>query len=29
VFAHLTSANPKRFVEIGGGTHSVMMEKNR
>jgi pimeloyl-ACP methyl ester carboxylesterase len=29
VFAHLTSANPKRFVEIGGGTHTVMMEKNR
>ena len=29
VFAHLTHAPYKRRVEIGEGTHSVMMEKNR
>jgi pimeloyl-ACP methyl ester carboxylesterase len=28
-FAKLTNAPYKRFVEIGEGTHSVMMEKNR
>jgi pimeloyl-ACP methyl ester carboxylesterase len=28
-FAALTNAPYKRFVEIGEGTHSVMMEKNR
>lgn len=29
VFARLTSAPYKRYVEIGEGTHTVMMEKNR
>ena len=29
VFEKLTSARWKRFVEIGEGTHTVMMEKNR
>jgi pimeloyl-ACP methyl ester carboxylesterase len=29
VFARLTHAPYKRFVEIGQGTHSVMLEKNR
>jgi pimeloyl-ACP methyl ester carboxylesterase len=28
-FAKLTSAPYKRFVELGEGTHTVMMEKNR
>jgi hypothetical protein len=28
-FARLTQAPYKRYVEIGEGTHSVMMEKNR
>ena len=28
-FAKLTSAPYKRFVEIGEGTHSIIMEKNR
>ena len=28
-FAKLTSAPYKRYIEIGEGTHSVMMEKNR
>jgi pimeloyl-ACP methyl ester carboxylesterase len=28
-FARLTSAPYKRFVELGEGTHTVMMEKNR
>jgi pimeloyl-ACP methyl ester carboxylesterase len=28
-FAHLTNAPYKRFVEIGEGTHTVIMEKNR
>jgi pimeloyl-ACP methyl ester carboxylesterase len=28
-FARLTSAPYKRYVEIGEGTHSIMMEKNR
>jgi hypothetical protein len=28
-FAQLTRAPWKRFVEIGEGTHTVMMEKNR
>ena len=28
-FAKLTNAPYKRYVEIGEGTHSVMMEKNR
>lgn len=28
-FARLTSAPYKRYVEIGEGTHTVMMEKNR
>jgi pimeloyl-ACP methyl ester carboxylesterase len=28
-FAHLTHAPYKRFVELGQGTHTVMMEKNR
>jgi pimeloyl-ACP methyl ester carboxylesterase len=29
VFAELTSAPYRRWVEIGDGTHSVFMEKNR
>jgi pimeloyl-ACP methyl ester carboxylesterase len=29
VFARLTNAPYKRFVELGQGTHTVMMEKNR
>jgi pimeloyl-ACP methyl ester carboxylesterase len=29
VFAHLTHAPYKRFVELGQGTHTVMLEKNR
>lgn len=29
VFARLTNAPWKRYVEIGEGTHTVMMEKNR
>lgn len=29
VFARLTSAPYRRFVEIGEGTHTVMMERNR
>ena len=29
VFARLTHAPYKRFVEIGQGTHTVMLEKNR
>ena len=29
VFAHLTRAPYKRFVELGQGTHTVMLEKNR
>jgi pimeloyl-ACP methyl ester carboxylesterase len=29
VFARLTSAPYRRFVEIGEGTHTVIMEKNR
>ena len=28
-FAKLTNAPYKRYIEIGEGTHSVMMEKNR
>ena len=28
-FAELTNAPYKRFVEIGKGTHTVMLEKNR
>ena len=28
-FAKLTSAPYKRYIEIGEGTHSIMMEKNR
>ena len=28
-FTKLTSAPYKRFVEIGEGTHTVIMEKNR
>ena len=28
-FAKLTNAPYKRYVEIGEGTHSIMMEKNR
>ena len=28
-FAKLTSAPYKRYVEIGEGTHTVIMEKNR
>jgi pimeloyl-ACP methyl ester carboxylesterase len=28
-FAHLTHAPYKRFVEIGEGTHTIIMEKNR
>ena len=28
-FASLTSASYKRFVQLGEGTHSVMLEKNR
>jgi hypothetical protein len=28
-FAKLTGAPYKRYVEIGEGTHSVMLEKNR
>jgi pimeloyl-ACP methyl ester carboxylesterase len=28
-FAHLTATPYKRFVELGEGTHTVMMEKNR
>jgi hypothetical protein len=28
-FAKLTDAPYKRFVELGEGTHTVMMEKNR
>jgi len=28
-FAKLTNAPYKRFVEIGEGTHQIMMEKNR
>ena len=29
VFSRLTRAPQKRFVEIGGGTHLLMLEKNR
>jgi pimeloyl-ACP methyl ester carboxylesterase len=29
VFAHLTNAPYKRLVELGQGTHTVIMEKNR
>ena len=29
VFTHLTNAPSKRLVEIGQGTHTVMLEKNR
>jgi alpha-beta hydrolase superfamily lysophospholipase len=29
LLAKLTSAPYKRYIEIGEGTHSVMMEKNR
>jgi alpha-beta hydrolase superfamily lysophospholipase len=29
VFAKLTNAPYKRMVEIGEGTHTVIMEKNR
>ena len=29
VFSRLTSAPYRRLVEIGEGTHTVMMEKNR
>jgi pimeloyl-ACP methyl ester carboxylesterase len=29
VFARLTHAPYKRYVQIGEGTHTVMMEKNR
>jgi pimeloyl-ACP methyl ester carboxylesterase len=28
-FAHLTNAPYKRYVEIGEGTHTIIMEKNR
>jgi len=28
-FAKLTNAPYKRYIEIGEGTHSIMMEKNR
>jgi len=28
-FAKLTSAPYKRFVEVGEGTHTIIMEKNR
>ena len=28
-FANLTNASYKRFVEIGEGTRTIMMEKNR
>ena len=28
-FTKLTAAPYKRFVEIGEGTHTVMLEKNR
>ena len=28
-FAKLTSAPYKRFVQLGEGTHTVMLEKNR
>jgi alpha-beta hydrolase superfamily lysophospholipase len=28
-FARLTGAPYKRFVEIGEGTHTILMEKNR
>lgn len=28
-FAKLTNAPYKRYVEIGEGTHTVIMEKNR
>jgi len=28
-FAKLTNAPYKRFVEIGEGTHTIIMEKNR
>jgi pimeloyl-ACP methyl ester carboxylesterase len=28
-FAKLTNAPYKRFVELGEGTHSIIMEKNR
>ncbi len=28
-FAKLTDAPYKRFVEIGEGTHTIIMEKNR
>jgi hypothetical protein len=28
-FAKLTNVPYKRFVEIGEGTHTIMMEKNR
>jgi hypothetical protein len=29
VFEKLTAAPYKRFVEIGEGTHTIIMEKNR
>jgi alpha-beta hydrolase superfamily lysophospholipase len=29
LFAQLTQAPRKRYVEIGEGTHTVIMEKNR
>ena len=29
LFPKLVNAEPKRLVVIGGGTHGVMMEKNR
>jgi pimeloyl-ACP methyl ester carboxylesterase len=29
LFAKLTNVPYKRYVEIGEGTHSIMMEKNR
>ena len=28
-FARLTNAPYKRYVEIGEGTHTIIMEKNR
>ena len=28
-FAKLTGASYKRFVQLGEGTHTVMLEKNR
>ena len=28
-FAKLTNAPYKRYIEIGEGTHSLLMEKNR